>query len=90
MMDTVIRKYRSKPKVVKALLFNGDNAHEIEKFCGSQCVINLSGNPMIRTMEGIMNVSIGDYVVLGTHGEFYPCKPEPFKRSYELVGTVNE
>ena len=28
---------------------------------------------------------IGDYIIKGVAGEFYPCKPEIFKATYEAV-----
>jgi hypothetical protein len=41
-----------------------------------------SGSLMIRTLEGDMRVSFGDYVIKGIQGEFYPCKPDIFAASY--------
>lgn len=38
---------------------------------------------LIPTLEGDMEVSDGDYIIQGIAGEFYPCKPEVFKKSYE-------
>jgi hypothetical protein len=40
----------------------------------------------IETLEGRMHVSKGDYVIRGIKNEFYPCKPDVFVRTYELVG----
>ena len=39
----------------------------------------------IPTMEGWMHVSHGDYVITGVKGERYPCKPDIFEATYELV-----
>ena len=39
----------------------------------------------IPTLEGIMHASIGDYIITGVHGEQYPCKPDIFWETYELV-----
>lgn len=39
----------------------------------------------IRTLEGDMTVSLGDYVIRGVQGEFYPCKPNIFEQTYEEV-----
>lgn len=39
----------------------------------------------IRTLEGIMSASPGDYIIEGIHGEFYPCKPFIFKATYDKV-----
>ncbi|MFE9855590.1 hypothetical protein [Streptomyces sp. NPDC005780] len=40
---------------------------------------------VIRTLEGDMKVSLGDYVIRGVQGEFYPCKPDIFAATYEAV-----
>ena len=41
------------------------------------------GNLIIKTLEGEMKASIGDYVIKGISGEFYPCKPDIFEKTYE-------
>ena len=43
------------------------------------------GSMLIMTLEGEMKVSHGDYVIRGVNGEFYPCKPDIFKSTYETV-----
>lgn len=39
----------------------------------------------IPTLEGDMVARHGDYIIKGTEGEFYPCKPSVFERKYEAV-----
>lgn len=39
----------------------------------------------IPTLEGEMIVSEGDYIIKGVNGEFYPCKPDIFHKTYEKV-----
>jgi hypothetical protein len=39
----------------------------------------------IKTLEGVMKASPGDYVIKGIQGEFYPCKPDTFEQTYERV-----
>ena len=39
----------------------------------------------ISTLEGEMLVSEGDYIIKGINGEFYPCKPDIFEKTYEKV-----
>lgn len=39
----------------------------------------------IDTLEGRMEASIGDYIIKGVNGEFYPCKPDIFAKTYEEV-----
>lgn len=44
-----------------------------------------TGELMIRTLEGDMRVAVGDWVIRGVQGEFYPCKPDIFLATYEEV-----
>ena len=39
----------------------------------------------IHTLEGTMRCSNGDYIIKGINGEFYPCKPDIFEKTYEPV-----
>ena len=39
----------------------------------------------IPTLEGDHTASIGDYIIEGVNGEFYPCKPDIFLKTYEKV-----
>ena len=41
------------------------------------------GALMIRTLEGDMRATPGDYIIKGVKGEFYPCKPDIFEQSYD-------
>jgi len=45
----------------------------------------VDGHMVIRTLEGDMKVSRGDWVIRGVQGEFYPCKPDIFEATYEPV-----
>lgn len=40
---------------------------------------------IIKTLEGKMIANIGDYIIKGVAGEFYPCKPDIFEKTYEKV-----
>ena len=39
----------------------------------------------IKTLEGDMYVTEGDYIIKGVNGEFYPCKPDIFHKTYEAI-----
>lgn len=43
------------------------------------------GELYIKTLEGDHHASVGDYIIRGVAGEFYPCKPDIFARTYEAV-----
>lgn len=63
-------------------------------FCGSAAhdiyQINLANMPveyslMIHTLEGDHRATIGDYIIKGVHGEFYPCKEDIFHETYDII-----
>ena len=78
-------KYRKKPVVVEAVLFTGVNFTDIKNFVDSNHLLYAWDGIYIRTLEGNMLVSAGDYVIKGVNGEFYPCKPDIFEKTYEPV-----
>ena len=78
-------KYRKKPVVLEAVKFGGINFQEIIDFVGLEHIIFGNGQIYIHTLEGDMEVSAGDYVIKGVHGEFYPCKPDIFEETYEEI-----
>lgn len=43
----------------------------------------------IKTLEGVMTANIGDYVITGVNGEIYPCKPDIFLKSYDIIKEEN-
>ena len=78
-------KYRKKPVVIEALQYDGCNKKAIYAFATGYAFIKSSEQLVINTLEGEMLVSINDYVIKGVNGEFYPCKPDIFDKSYEVV-----
>jgi hypothetical protein len=78
-------KYRKKPVIVEAIQFTNDNYKECESFIGEDDYDNTLNYPNIKTLEGIMRVSLGDFIIKGVNGEFYPCKPDIFEKTYEKV-----
>ena len=43
----------------------------------------------IPTLEGVMHANVGDWIITGVHGEQYPCKPDIFWETYEVVEEDN-
>lgn len=39
----------------------------------------------IQTLEGVMHANYGDYIIKGVKGEIYPCKPDIFEETYEIL-----
>ena len=83
--------YRKKPVIIEAIQFNGENLNEMEAFVPVGRYGD-DGTFYIVTLEGERHVSVGDYVIKGVKGEFYPCKPDIFMMTYEPVGgdSVND
>lgn len=55
---------------------------EIDNFVGGS--IDIKGTSLvIHTLEGDMEASINDYIIKDVNGEFYPCKPDIFDKTYE-------
>lgn len=80
-------KYRKKPVVIEAIRWTGKNLDEIFKLTNANQIDNdfLSNILTIPTLEGKMTASEGDYIIKGVKGEIYPCKPDIFDQTYELV-----
>lgn len=83
-------KYRKKPVVIEAVKFNGTITQELRDFLEDiefhyQQTIGGITRFIITTLEGDMRVSVGDYIIKGINGEFYPCKPDIFEKTYEKV-----
>ncbi|KGL45413.1 hypothetical protein EP56_07600 [Listeriaceae bacterium FSL A5-0209] len=96
-------KYRKKPIEVEAFLFNKQSVipgyldnlpdwlqkavHEDKVSSYYRSDGTLEGT--VETLEGIMYISDGDYIIQGIQGELYPCKPKIFVLSYEPAGVRN-
>mgnify|MGYP001154092603 CR=1 FL=1 len=80
--------YKKKPVVIEAVKWDGKNHREMRNFLGDNFYIDhekVTGGLVIKTLEGDHLASIGDYIIKGVKGEFYPCKPDIFKLTYEEV-----
>lgn len=78
-------KFRKKPVVVDAILWTGENWQDISDFVGDKLFRDTKNIVIIKTLEGSMRADIGDWVIKGIKGEFYPCKPDIFETTYERV-----
>lgn len=86
----MIEKYQKKPVVIEAVQWDGSLASlkEVMEFCQHRAFVNSSGELRINTLEGIMDAQIGDFIIKGVKGEFYPCKPDIFEQTYEKFYEV--
>lgn len=81
---------RKKPVVIECMKFDGFNFDEVKKFCGDVAetrpnIVRGCEELFIKTLEGNHHVSEGDIIIKGVNGEFYPCKPDIFEKTYEIV-----
>jgi len=94
------KEYRKKPVVVEVIQYTGQNDFEIQEWSrtnnGNRRIItspileptkkNPTGSYLqIYTLEGVMTAIVGDWIIKGIKGEFYPCKPDIFEQTYEPV-----
>ena len=86
-------KFRKKPVVIEAFKWEGSNGKELGLWHEQTAVTELSSiiengdsqTLTIPTLEGDMTAQIGDYIICGVKGEYYPCKPDIFEATYEEV-----
>ena len=83
------KKYRKKPVVIEAAQFDGSERSIVEILALQSDKVKVlredAGDLLIPTLEGTMRASVGDYVIRGVQGELYPCKPDIFEQTYDLV-----
>lgn len=85
------QKFRKRPVVIEAVQWTGENLDELRSFVSEEWRDNRIHAPLgIKTLEGVMEISKGDYVIKGINGEFYPCKPDIFEASYDKVEESSE
>jgi hypothetical protein len=80
-------KFRKKPVEIEAYCpYNGKMPEWFEKaLCDGKIRERVSGGFDIDTLEGVMYARVGDFIIKGVNGEFYPCKPDIFEKTYEPV-----
>jgi hypothetical protein len=94
----MMQKFRKKPVVVEAIQRDGHSSDAVIIDWVNQSMPSRGadgrdvrtayerfGELHIVTLEGEMHVSVGDWVIKGVAGEFYPCKPDIFEATYEAV-----
>lgn len=86
----MVKKYKTKPCEIEAIKWTGDNFEEIAKFTNCKAYMELMYSSMkeeliIKTLEGDMMATVGDYIIKGLKGEFYPCKSDVFHKKYEEI-----
>ena len=81
-------KYRKKPIIIEAFRFQIDRFAPdwfMDRVKNNTIITYEDGTCNVKTLEGTMKANKGDYIILGINGEVYPCKPDIFKKTYEVV-----
>lgn len=80
-------KFRKKPVVIDAVLWDGNVSTLVDLGFYENTVSQdlLSKTLQIETLEGEMTAQVGDWIIRGVRGEFYPIKDDIFKQTYEAV-----
>jgi hypothetical protein len=90
-----MQKYRKKPVVIEAARLTEDNWNALIRWVngGDTNAIDRNAyhgageiNITIRTLEGEMRANVGDWIIKGVKGEFYPCRADIFVATYEPAG----
>lgn len=89
-----MRQYRKKPIVIEAIRFFGrDKWEQLQELAEGDDLKQFRPRQDdesrdvvdIITLEGTMTANYGDWIIKGVSNEFYPCKDEIFRKTYELV-----
>lgn len=94
-------KYRKKPVVIDAFQYDGDLIESDGKYYVPDWAVKAFKDGVIHfgslrldeppcemfidTLEGTHHANVGDYIIRGVNGELYPCKPNIFEKTYEIV-----
>lgn len=85
-------KFRKKPVVIEAVQWTIkghealiNNFDEINAFAPGKVRLDTFSGLFVKTLEGELHASTGDWIIKGIKGEFYPCKPDIFEMTYERV-----
>ena len=83
-----MNRFRKKPVVIEAMHYTPENCRANHDWMGYEheshdgdCDLGI----YIDTLEGQMCAVVGDWIIRGVQGEFYPCKPDIFAVTYEPV-----
>lgn len=87
-----ILKIRNKPIVRQAIQWTGHNVAEVKEWVGNNIWHNIHSPDVlyVNTLEGQVITRRGDYIIKGIEGEFYPCKAEIFKKTYEVLEDARD
>jgi hypothetical protein len=95
----MIQQFKKKPVVIEAVQWTGNNLQEVLEFTGKhpnfdkwfssfeeyERHVRHDGQSFhVITLEGTMRAAPNDWIIKGVNGEFYPCKPDIFEKTYDV------
>jgi hypothetical protein len=97
-MGDKIKIFRKKPVEIQAIPLTAENAEYVARWCNGVVVkyesvddpTDVTVTLDIPTLEGVMRGEVGDFIIKGLKGEFYPCKSDIFVESYDYVRDADE
>jgi len=85
---TMSNLYVKKPVIIEAMEFTEIDKDRVFNWITCNTAPDFKdGKPVLRiqTLEGVMTANLGDWVIKGIKGEFYPIKNDIFLETYEKV-----
>ena len=88
-MNVITKQYIKKPVTIEAVQLTDSNHLEIIQWLSSYNVESYTLESIdfpilyIKTLEGVMKANVGDYIIKGVKDEFYPCREDIFKMTYD-------
>ena len=82
--NKMVKDYIKKQVLIQAMEWTGKNGDVLDEFIDTgDYYVDEEEGLFIVTLEGDHKANIGDYIIKGVKGEFYPCKPDIFKMTYD-------
>ena len=81
-------RFRKKPVEVEAWQIDSSEPKPgwlLDAMKSDMAIEHTDGTWLIKTLEGDHLGNIGDYIIRGVKGELYPCKPDIFEQTYEVI-----
>ena len=90
-------RFTKKPVTIEAIQWTGKNLREVITFTDDhpdtrshhadmawEAYANLVARDGLKiyTLEGELLANVGDWIIRGVKGEYYPCKPDIFEATY--------
>jgi len=77
-----VKRYTKKPVVIEAIQLTPNTVDKCVAFCGGKIKAHPMVGVVVETLRGNMTADVGDFIIKGIKGEFYPCKPDIFEATY--------